>query len=56
MIAVRSGCNDSLTGIKQLYVDGHATKYDYAKALKSYQAYLNEVRSDKRDKAAAFHD
>ena len=40
----------------QLSVDGHATKYDYAKALKSYQAYLSEVRSDQRDKAAAFSD
>ena len=32
---------------------GHATKDDYAKALRAYQAYLAEIKSDQRDKAAA---
>jgi len=42
----------SLKTIKDLYSKGYATKDDYAKALRSYQAYLNEVRSDQRDEAA----
>ena len=54
MIAVGSGDNDSLKMIQQLYTTGHATKDDYAKALQAYQAYLDEIKSDDRDKAAAF--
>jgi len=39
-----------------MYSKGHATKADYTKALQSYQAYLDEIKSDQRDKAAAAHD
>ena len=46
----------SLDAIKQLYSKGHATKDDYTKALLSYQAYLGEIKSDQRDKAAAAHE
>ena len=56
MIAAGSGYNDSVKGIQQLYLDGNATKEDYAKALRAYQQYLDEIRSDQRDKAAAFDD
>ena len=56
MIAVRSGCADSLEYIKRLYSKGHATKDDYTNALRSYQAYVDEIKSDQRDKAAAFID
>ena len=56
MIAVESGDNDSLKQIKQLYSNGYATKDDYAKALQAYQAYSLEIKSDDRDKAAAFSD
>ena len=56
MIAVRSGDNVSLKTIQQLYSKGYVTKDDFAKALKAYQAYLDEVKSDDRDKAAAFSD
>ena len=56
MIAVRLGRNESLKEIKRLFMKGHATKDDYAKALRVYQAYLDEIRSDQRDKAAAFSD
>ena len=55
MIAAGSGYNDSLKNIKQLYSNGYATKDDYAKALQAYQAYLKEIKSDDRDKAAAFN-
>jgi len=53
MIAVRGGYSNSLKKIKELYSNGHATKDDYTKALRLYQAYLNEIKSDQRDKAAA---
>ena len=53
MIAVVSGDNDSLKQIKVFYSDGHATKEDYRKALQLYQTYLNEIKSDQRDEAAA---
>ena len=56
MIAVEFGNNISLKQIKQLYTHGQATKDDYAKALKAYQAYLGEIKSDDRDQAAAFDD
>ena len=53
MISAMGGQFDSLDAIKQLYMDGHATKDDYLNALKARQAYLDEIRSDQRDKAAA---
>ena len=56
MIAGGFGNNDSLKKIKQLYLGGDATKEDYAKALKAYQAYLDEVKSDDRDKAAEYDE
>jgi len=53
MIAVKDGSNDSLLTIKKMVMFGYATKDDYTKALESYQAYLDEIKSDQRDKAAA---
>ena len=56
IIAVKGGNLRSLENIKRMYKDGHATKDDYAKALRAYQAYLDEIKSDQRDKAAAAND
>ena len=56
MIAVGSGHNDSVKTIQQMFKHGYATKDDYAEALKAYQAYLSEIKSDDRDKAAAVDD
>jgi len=56
MIATAGGYADSLDAIKGLYSEGFATKEDYTKALRSYQAYLSEIKSDQRDKAAAARD
>ena len=53
IVAVTDGYSDSLEGIKLMYENGDATKDDYAKALRSYQAYVGEVKSDQRDEAAA---
>ena len=53
MIAAGCGDNDSLENIKQMFKNGHATKDDYAKALRVYQAYLVEIKSTQRNEAAA---
>jgi len=53
MIAVEGGKKNSLGFIKGLYSKGHATKADYANALRSYQAYLDEVKSKERDEVVA---
>ena len=52
-IAAEGGKPDSLKEIQKLYTNGHATKGDYAKALRAYQAYLAEIKSTQRDVAAA---
>ena len=56
MIAVRAGDNDSLKEIQNLFSNGNATREDYTRALQSYQMYLMEIKSDQRDKAAAFSE
>ena len=56
MIAVRDGGSNSLENIKRLYEYGNATKDDYTKALRLYQAYLGEIKSLQRDEAVAFDD
>ena len=53
MIAAKDGDSESMMFIKGMYKYGDATKDDYANALQSYQAYLDEVKSDQRDQAAA---
>ena len=53
MVAVRGGDSDSLEATQALFKDGQATKDDYTKALRLYQAYLDEIKSDQRDEAAA---
>ena len=35
--------------IEQLYIDGHATNDDYAKALRAYQTYVSEIKRDQRE-------
>jgi hypothetical protein len=56
MIAAGSGCTDSLEKIKLFFMNRGATKDDYAKALRAYQANLVEIKSPQRDQAAAFND
>ena len=55
MIATKDGVS-SLRNIKNMYKRGQATKDDYATALRSHQAYLDEIKSEQRDEAAAFSD
>ena len=56
MIAAGVGDNDSLEAIQQMFKNGLATKDEYAKALRVYQAYLNEIKSPQRNQAAAIND
>ena len=56
MIAIRGGESKSLGIIKEMYLQGDATKDDYTIALRSYQSYLSEIKSDQRDEAAAADD
>jgi hypothetical protein len=44
-----------LGAVKHLLIGGYATKEDYEKALRSYQEYIDDVKSDHRDEAAAVH-
>ena len=55
MIAAEGGMDNSLKNIQKFYTNGHATKDDYVKALRAYQAHLIEIKSTQRDKAAAAH-
>ena len=34
-------------------LDGHATKEDYANALRARQTHLSDIKSEQRDNAAA---
>ena len=55
-IALYSGEIKSFTGIRLLYHNGYATDDDCIKAVQPYLDYIDEIKSDQRDKAAAFKD
>jgi TPR repeat protein len=46
----------SVKNIKRLFTRGSATKEDYEKGLRSYHEYIEEIRSDERNVAAAFDE
>jgi tetratricopeptide (TPR) repeat protein len=53
IIAANLGHNHSLQCLKDLYALGHASKEDYANALRAYQAALEETKSAEREEAEA---
>jgi len=53
MIAVKCGGNAPLGIMRGLLYKGSVTKEVYTEALQSYQAYLDEIKSNQRDKVAA---
>jgi TPR repeat protein len=56
-IAAGFGNTASLTNVKIFFMNGgHSSRDDCQQALLSYQQYVEEVRSDQRDEAAAFRD
>jgi TPR repeat protein len=54
IIAANLGHEGSLKGLRQLYADGHASKEDYAGALRAYQAAVNATKSREREVAAFY--
>ena len=54
IIAANLGYHDSLKELRELYADGHASKEDYADAMRAYQAAVNETKSAERDEAEAY--
>ena len=56
IISVEGGDGRSTKAVQKLYMKGYATKDDYTKALRLYQAHLAEVKSDQRDKAVAYDE
>ena len=54
IIAAGCGDNESLKAIREFYVNGDATKDDYARGLRAYQKYVDEIKSASRDEAALF--
>ena len=53
MIAAGTGSTNSLKAIKNFYKWGLATKDEYAKALRAHQAFVDEIKSEHRERAAA---
>ena len=51
MISAKLGLQISLDEVKDLFMDGLATKDDYAGALRGYQSAVKEMSSPDRDEA-----
>ena len=51
LISAKMGDTSSLEGIKTLFKEGHATKSQYAEALKGYQDAVEEMKSPEREEA-----
>jgi TPR repeat protein len=51
MISAGAGFDDSLKAIRQCYLEGHATKDDFEKALRTHKEAADEMKSDQRDAA-----
>ena len=53
MISAKLGHEQSLNAVKLCFMNGHATKADYAAALRGYQKAIKEMSSTDRDEAKA---
>ena len=51
MISAKMGCKVSLEMIKKMFMEGDATKEQYAEALRGYQDAVEEMKSHDRDEA-----
>ncbi|EJK44991.1 hypothetical protein THAOC_36425, partial [Thalassiosira oceanica] len=51
MISAKFGDEDSLNAIKQMFMNGHATKAIYAEALRGYGDAVEEMKSHQREEA-----
>ncbi|EJK47614.1 hypothetical protein THAOC_33653 [Thalassiosira oceanica] len=53
LISAKMGHKDSVETIKNMFMDGIATKEQYAEALKGYRDAVEEMKSHDRDEASA---
>ena len=51
MISAKMACEESLNSIKDMFMHGHATKTQYAEALRGYQHAVEEMKSPQREEA-----
>ena len=51
MISAKMGYEMSLNGIKEMFKEGHATKAQYAEALRGYGDAVEAMKSPKREEA-----
>ncbi|EJK74673.1 hypothetical protein THAOC_03638 [Thalassiosira oceanica] len=51
MISAKMGDEDSLNYIKKMFMEGHATKAQYAEALRGYGDAVEEMKSHQREEA-----
>ncbi len=56
IIAANLGHEDSLKELRELFVIGHASKEDYASALRVYQAAVKATKSHDREAAEAYYE
>jgi hypothetical protein len=56
LIATSQGNVHAVNEIKKGAVTGVTTKDHYQQALRGYLQYLNEVKSDQRDRAVAYNE
>jgi len=55
IIAANLGYQDSLNELREGYANGHASKEDYAGALRAYQAAAEAAKSPEREAAEAYY-
>ena len=53
MISVAAGHDNSLIAIRECFLNEHATKDEFEKALRAHKDANDEMRSDQREAAAA---
>ena len=51
MISANLGCENALKNVKAFYMNGLATKADYAAAMRGYQSAIEEMSSPDREEA-----
>ena len=51
MISAKMGREKSLNNIKSMFKEGHATKAQYAEALRGYRDAVEEMKSPQREEA-----
>ena len=51
MISAKMGFEESLNDIKGMFMEGHATKAQYAEALLGYQGAVEEMKGPQREEA-----